>query len=60
MGRLIIARGSKRKTVPIGGNQPENLPLCQMGVPGMGRIRTGELHPDFHVTDRVKRAKNRL
>jgi hypothetical protein len=26
-------------------------PLCQFDVPGVGRLRTGEKHPSFHVTE---------
>lgn len=29
---------------------PHPCPLCQFEVPGVGRLRTGERHADFHIT----------
>lgn len=28
--------------------------LCQLEVPGVGRLRTGEKHSNFHITDMEK------
>lgn len=32
-------------------------PLCQFEIPGVGRLRTGEKHSDFHITDFGKPAR---
>jgi len=31
--------------------------LCQFEIPGVGRLRTGERHSDFHITDFGKPAR---
>jgi hypothetical protein len=30
--------------------------LCQMEIPDVGRVRTGETHPDFHAVKENTRA----
>jgi hypothetical protein len=50
--RLKIIKPAKGKN--LGNywnfNQLQEQLLCQFEVPGVGRLRTGERHSDFHMT----------
>ncbi len=64
MGKVIIEKtfddrdAERLKT----SEMPYLYSQCQLEVPGIGRIRTGKVHPNFHLTkmskpEKIKRAK---
>ena len=53
MPRLKITKTGIRTDKQIGKNRdiPAEYLNCQLDVPGVGRLRTGERHPDFHLAE---------
>ena len=59
MAKLKITRPGIRLERGIGENPdyPIRYSNCEFEVPGVGRLRTGERHPDFHLDEMQKEAK---
>jgi len=57
--KVTIKRPVKVKSIESLKNfdQLQERLLCQFEIPGVGRLRTGERHSDFHITDFGKSAK---
>ena len=59
MSKLTIARPVIKPDIEISNkpDRPEKMCICQMEVPGVGRLRTGERHPNFHLDVRLENIK---
>jgi hypothetical protein len=59
MAKLTIAMPDIESDLEIGNNpnRMEKRCICQMEVPGVGRLRTGERHPNFHLDARRESIK---
>ena len=53
MTRLKIVKSGIRVEKAIGEKRvfPAEYTNCEFEVPGVGRLRTGERHPDFHIDE---------
>jgi hypothetical protein len=51
MTKLTISKPAKKADKNVDQNLDQLLKYSafQIGVPGVGRLRTGERHPDFHI-----------
>ncbi|MCP4581879.1 MAG: hypothetical protein GY839_09685 [candidate division Zixibacteria bacterium] len=59
MSKLTITRPDIKPDIEIGNEpeRPEKRCICQLEVPGVGRLRTGERHPNFHLDIRQENIK---
>jgi hypothetical protein len=59
--RIRLIRTSDN--IPAGQNNglsEANVPECQIMIPGIGRVRTGELHPNFHAAQLSDESKHEI
>ena len=50
MGKIEIRKPQEIKIIePLRDLTKLNYSKFQIDIPGMGRLRTGEKHPDFHI-----------
>jgi hypothetical protein len=48
--RIRLTRNGGQTTIGQDGDQSDNKTAdCQIEIPGIGRLRTGECHPNFHA-----------
>jgi len=61
MAKLKISKPKKNAAEDIDQNvnQLMQFSACQIEVPGVGRLRTGERHPDFHLQNIDEPAKSK-
>lgn len=61
MAKLTISNPKKiaAKDIDQDFNQLMRFSICQIEVPGVGRLRTSERHPDFHLQNIEEPAKSK-
>jgi hypothetical protein len=47
--KLTKSKEFKEHSDLSGMTQPRRQPLCEMVIPGVGRIRTAQMHENFHL-----------
>ena len=47
--KLTKSKEFKEHSELTGMIQPRRQPLCEMVIPGVGRIRTAQMHENFHL-----------